>query len=70
MPMTMWEDIIGEDCVECKKPASHYWLSTPVCCQCHGGGLFSAEETQFVHDFWAQHGRGPKEDEVPKEFML
>lgn len=48
--MTPWEDIVGESCTNCGKPASHFWSTDPICCQCHGGNVFSAEETAAIHE--------------------
>lgn len=45
MPVTNWKDIKGELCIYCHKPASHFYGCVPVCCQCHGGHLCTAEET-------------------------
>lgn len=49
MPMTSWEDIYGEKCIECGKLATHFYGNTILCCQCHGGNLVSAEETMYEH---------------------
>lgn len=49
MPLTSWEDVIGVSCQECGLPASHYWLGLPYCCQCHGGNIFTQEETLAGH---------------------
>lgn len=46
MPVTNWEEIQGYRCVICSRPASHFWLNAPFCCQCHGGNLCSARETR------------------------
>ena len=65
MPMTEWKHIVGKKCVQCEKPASHFWGVYPVCCQCHGGDMFTAEETAFVHEFYEKHGRHPEDYEYP-----
>ena len=51
MPMTFWEDITGVKCSECGKPASHFYIDdSALCCQCHGGECFTAEETRLAHE--------------------
>ena len=49
MPMTSWEEIAGEKCAMCERPASHFYGWTPLCCQCHGGNIFTAKETAEAH---------------------
>jgi hypothetical protein len=49
--MTSWKDITGVKCTECGKPASHFYdAHYPLCCQCHGGECFTAEETRLAHE--------------------
>ena len=50
MPMTAWDTMQGLSCGECGKPASHYWGTKPICCQCHGGNIFSEQETRKAHE--------------------
>jgi hypothetical protein len=52
MPMTPWEFIIGLNCGNCGKPATHFYGFYPLCCQCHGGDMFSEEETYETHANW------------------
>jgi hypothetical protein len=47
--MTSWEDIAGVACVDCGKAATHYFGHDPVCCQCHGGDMFTHEEAKAEH---------------------
>jgi len=54
MPMDSWESMKGEVCAICELPASHYWGGTPYCCQCHGGDMFSREETCEIHHLMDQ----------------
>ena len=46
MPMTSPEDIKGEHCDQCGKWASHFYGNIPLCCQCHGGGIWTEKETR------------------------
>lgn len=59
MPVTYWEDIVGHACAECGKPASHWYGDIPLCCQCHGGDVVSAEETARVHEHYKRTGQIP-----------
>jgi hypothetical protein len=52
MPMTMMKDIVGTNCIECNKPATHYYANFPLCCQCYGGDILSEKETYEIHANW------------------
>lgn len=52
MPMTPIQYMIGINCVDCGKPASHYYGFFPLCCQCHGGHILSEKETYEIHSNW------------------
>lgn len=49
MPMTPWEDIVGEKCSQCGGYATHWYGYSPLCCDCHGGKIISQEEAKIVH---------------------
>ncbi|KKN33872.1 hypothetical protein LCGC14_0799520 [marine sediment metagenome] len=57
MPITPWEEVIGEHCYECGNYASHIYGSIYLCCQCHGGGLLTRAETDEI-----QHGLLQKQE--------
>jgi len=50
MPMTSWYDIAGIACLECGKPASHFYEDQALCCRCHGGEFFTEEEIRLSHE--------------------
>jgi hypothetical protein len=51
MPMSEWSEVVGRKCDECKvNPATHLYGSAYLCCQCHGGNLYTPEEAQAEHD--------------------
>jgi len=61
MPMTHPDDVKGFYCAICGKWASHFdpITDTPVCCQCHGGEIWSEEDTRR----WQEEGILPTEGE-------
>ena len=64
MPITAWYDIAGLKCDWCGAPATHFYGTATLCCQCHGGNVYSVEETKLAHDevAWMKSKEKAKEE--------
>ena len=50
MPMSSWESVVGWKCYYCRKNLATHWFGrVPICCQCHGGDMFTPEEAVKEH---------------------
>lgn len=49
-PLTSPQDIAGYLCIECHKPATHWYGNNPLCCACHGGQIYDHTEAVREHD--------------------
>lgn len=51
--MTGWKDVAGKPCEICGGPATHYYGTQLICCDCHvgeiGTGLFTREQAELEH---------------------
>lgn len=66
MPLTLWEAIVGYKCEECGKPATHFYVIGPLCCECHGGGIVTNEEAEVIHTYYEKHKEIPEQQIVDK----
>jgi hypothetical protein len=55
MPLSSWQSVAGMRCenyVEgerCKNAATHWYGMIVICCECHGGYLFTNQEAELWH---------------------
>ncbi|KKM22430.1 hypothetical protein LCGC14_1625380 [marine sediment metagenome] len=59
MPVTLWSEVVGHECVQCGGPATHIYGYAYLCCDCHAGkdlGIVTRLQAQVMHDYYEEHG--------------